>query len=261
MTRQQGSARVSSGSPLRQAAVANGHRSWLIAGVVALHIAAVAIGLWSLPRSVQTPSSLPIVVQIASLPSAQPHPVQPAEPSPPSAVSPPAPVKLPPRPSKPTVEPRHPAATRNARQAKPAEASAVSPPSGDMLGAALSDIHQQGWQQTSQRYAEDSTGGVQSALARYRQGWVRAVQTYIDLHFPKTRRDARLEFSVTVDRYGKLVGLDMVHSTGDAALDTQAFNAIRAAAPFRPFDAGMGNRQTLTFRQGWVFNQGALLEP
>ena len=246
---------------LRPATVDKRHCGWLISGVVALHLA-IAAGIWwlSMPMSATSTSS-PVILQLASVPA----PAKPPAPTPPSiSPSPPAPTRraASSAPSKPDVASAPVRHRHNDRPvSKPTPSRPSPPPAGDMLGNALADIHQQGWQSTSQRYAEDSAGNVQSALARYRQDWVRAVQSYVDLHFPKTHRNAQLEFSVTVDRQGRLVGLVMVHSTGDAALDAQAFSAVRAAAPFRPFDAGMGNRQTLTFRQGWVFNQGALLEP
>lgn len=258
MIRQTFRHRLSAHTPLRRAAVTSLHRGWLLAGVVALHVA-IAVGIWKAPVPSVPDAPATVILQLA----AKPQPSVPAvTPAPPPAPSLPQPASPPKPKAKPVAPAKHRApATRATHSARPREAAAPSPPAGDMLGNALASVHQQNWQDTSQRYAQDSTSSVQSALARYRQDWVRATQTYVDLHFPPTRRDARLEFNVTVDRYGKLVGLDMVHSTGDAALDAQAFKAVRAAAPFRPFDAGMGNRQTLTFRQGWVFNQGALLEP
>lgn len=258
MTRQATRYRLSAQSPLRRAAVTRLHRGWLLAGTVALHTIIAAV-VWLMPTANLPEAPTSVVLQLAAVHQSS-APVDVPAPQPPAA-SPPQ--TLPPsKPKTPPVVPvKHRAATHAANSAHPREAATPSLPTGDMLGNALASVHQQNWQDTSQRYAQDSTRGVQSALARYRQDWVRATQTYVDLHFPKTRRDARLTFNVTVDRYGKLVGLDMVHSTGDAALDAQAFKAVRAAAPFRPFDAGMGNRQMLTFQQGWVFNQGALLEP
>ncbi|WP_169733986.1 TonB family protein [Zymobacter palmae] len=260
MMRQAGGSTSVSGSPLRGAASGRVYRLWCVAGVIVLHVGIVA-GLWTMPLPTLTEPSSPIVIQLATV--AAPHPR--VQPSPADVVPPPPPPTKPTSPQ-PKTAPTHRSAPSRAssngavHHAQPSVAP-TPPAGGDMLGNALADVHQQAWQSTSQRYAQDSASSVQTALSRYRQDWVRATQTYIDLHFPRTRRDARLEFNVTVDRQGRLLGLDMVHSTGDAALDAQAFKAIRAAAPFRPFDAGMGNRQTLTFRQGWVFNQGALLEP
>ena len=258
MTRLSGRTYAYDGAPLRSAVASKKIRYTCVMAVLGAHLVAGA-WLWQTPLSPPLTPSAPMVLQLASV-------------APPAAFKKPAAIPIalhPPRPiaparsqKPPSSQPKSPVHSQKAHSARTVKPATSAPPSlaGDMLGDALASVHQQGWQATSQRYAEDSASNVQAALARYRLDWVRATQTYVDLHFPKTRRDARLEFDVTVDRRGRLLGLDMVHSTGDAALDAQAFKAVRAAAPFRPFDAGMGHRQTLTFRQGWIFNQGALLE-
>lgn len=259
MTRLSSPAYAYDGAPLRSAVASKKIRYACIMTVLGVHLVAGA-WLWRTPLSPPLTLSAPMMLQLASVAPLS-APKKPA--AIPVALPSPRPIasarSQKPRSSQPK-SPVHPQKAHSARTAKPAT---LAPPSlsGDMLGDALASVHRQGWQATSQRYAEEGASNVQAALARYRLDWVRATQTYVDLHFPKTRRDARLEFDVTVDRRGRLLGLDMVHSTGDAALDAQAFRAVRAAAPFRPFDAGMGHRQTLTFRQGWIFNQGALLEP
>lgn len=261
MIRSSGHASACDGTPLQSAVARKKTRYLCTAAVLCGHLVA-GTWLWQMPLSSPPVPPTPIVLQLASVTPA----AAPKEPSAAPAASPPSRPVAPARAQKPPSSSSKPSAhakkTQDTRAVKPAASTptVASQPSGDMLGNALNSVHQQGWQATSQRYAEDNARTVQSALARYRLDWVRATQTYVDLHFPKTRRDARLEFDVTVDRLGRLLKLDMVHSTGDATLDAQAFKAVRAAAPFRPFDAGMGSRQTLTFRQGWIFNQGALLE-
>lgn len=262
MIRSSGHVLACDDAPLRSAVAGKKARYACIVAVLGVHLVAGA-WLWHSPLSSPPALPAPIVVQLASMTPPAALKESAATPAVPPPSRPAAPARSQKKPPSSSSTPSTPAKkAQGTRTVKPAAStSAVAPPpSGDMLGEALASVHQQGWQATSQRYAEDGASNVQAALARYRLDWVRATQTYVDLHFPKTRRDARLTFDVTVDRRGRLLGLDMVHSTGDAALDAQAFKAIRAAAPFRPFDAGMGNRQTLTFRQGWIFNQGALLE-
>ena len=244
-------------APLRKTASASRSRwGWGLALAIAAHLG-IGVALWREPTPLlSSPARGGVTVQLTSM---APHAPAAAEQAHRAAVPPPRP-----KPSLPARHPgrrapKRPTSVRGAATAAPA----ARPPSaarGDLLNRALADVHQQAWQHTSRQYADDTASGVQSALARYRQDWVRGVQQYIDLHFPDTQRDASLIFDVTISRDGQLRALDVIHSTGDAALDALAFKNLRAAAPFRAFDAAMGGRQAITFRQRWVFNQGALLE-
>lgn len=200
-----------------------------------------------------------------------PSPTVNVSPAPEEVTAPPVPVDTQPTPTPPSASPEKPRtkspqrpaarhAEKSAPPGTPSSAPARKKSAGEMLEGGISELNRSGWAQTSDQFAVDNAPGVESALAQYRQEWVKGVQRYADAHFPKTTFEGVLTLNVTVARDGQLVSLNVLHSTGNAALDAQAMQVIRAAAPFRAFDASMGNRRNFSFQQRWIFNRGALFE-
>lgn len=212
----------------------------------------MAVRLYT-PPSAAEPSSQPIQPTKEAI---TPAPTPVAEQSSPNPIQ-----KSRPAPRKATSAPAHKTSTPASHaNATSKTASSQAPSASEMLEGSLSDMSKRGWTQTSERFAEDTAPNVQSALERYRRDWVQRAQRYADMHFPRTDFEGQLLLAVTVTRDGQLARLDVIHSSGNAALDAQALKTIRAAAPFRLFDEAMGNRRSVSFQQRWVFNRGALFE-
>jgi len=64
----------------------------------------------------------------------------------------------------------------------------------------------------------------------------------------------RLEF--TIFRNGRLEEIHLIRSSGSHLLDEEAVRAVRAAAPYRPLPAWMGERQSFT--AGFEYNDNRL---
>jgi protein TonB len=64
----------------------------------------------------------------------------------------------------------------------------------------------------------------------------------------------RLEF--TIFRNGRLEEIHLIRSSGSHLLDDEAIRAVRAAAPYRPLPAWMGERQSFT--AGFEYNDNRL---
>jgi len=64
----------------------------------------------------------------------------------------------------------------------------------------------------------------------------------------------RLEF--TILRSGRLEEIHLIRSSGSNLLDDEAIRAVRAAAPYRPLPAWMGERQSFT--AGFEYNDNRL---
>jgi protein TonB len=64
----------------------------------------------------------------------------------------------------------------------------------------------------------------------------------------------RLEF--TIFRNGRLEEIHLLRSSGSQVLDEEAMRAVRAAAPYRPLPAWMGERQSFT--AGFEYNDNRL---
>lgn len=155
-----------------------------------------------------------------------------------------------------------PPTSREAPQVAEAEAEplvAVPSASGrDLLADATRSIREQG-------LAPESPGDTgaprqaaeRAAEARYIDDWTRRVETYGNRVHPAPRYlQGQLRIRVVIGRDGELRQAEVVQSSGHSELDQAALDTVHGAAPYRPFDAGMGNLDSLSITRVWRFGQG-----
>lgn len=153
------------------------------------------------------------------------------------------------------------------RESAPQAADAAAPPSAtapsasgrDLLAQATRSIREQG---LSSEAAGPADGAPQlaaqrAAEARYIDDWTRRVEDYGNRVHPAPRHlQGQLRIRVVIGRDGGLRQAEVVQSSGHAELDQAALDTVRGASPYRPFDAGMGNLDSLSITRVWRFGQG-----
>ena len=160
-----------------------------------------------------------------------------------------------------------PAAESEPRESAPQEADAAAPPSDtapsasgrDLLAQATRSIREQGLSQESPGPADDEPrqAAQRAAEARYIDDWTRRVEDYGNRVHPAPRHlQGQLRIRVVIGRDGGLRQAEVVQSSGHAELDQAALDTVRGASPYRPFDAGMGNLDSLSITRVWRFGQG-----
>jgi len=155
-------------------------------------------------------------------------------------------------------EPRD-SAPQSAETSAPPAAAAPSASGRDLLAQATASIRDQG---LSPEYAGEQPGegrpaAQQAAEARYIDDWTRRVEDYGNRVHPAPRELAgQLRIRVVVGRDGQVRQAEVIQSSGHAELDQAALDTVHGAAPYRPFDRGMGNLDSLSITRVWRFGQG-----
>lgn len=129
----------------------------------------------------------------------------------------------------------------------------------DLLADATRSIREQGLAPTSRGIdsAAPRQAAQRAAEARYIDDWTRRVETYGNRVHPAPRHlQGQLRIRVVVGRGGELRQAEVVQSSGHPELDQAALDTVHGAAPYRPFDAGMGSLDSLSITRVWRFGQG-----
>lgn len=161
-----------------------------------------------------------------------------------------------PREAQAAAEPRD-AAPRSAEAAPTASAPSAS--GRDLLAQASTSIREQG---LAPEFAGEQPGAGrqaarQAAEARYIDDWTRRVEDYGNRVHPAPRHlEGQLRIRVVIGRDGQVRRAEVVQSSGHAELDQAALDTVHGAAPYRPFDRGMGHLDSLSITRVWRFGQG-----
>ncbi|WP_162500926.1 TonB family protein, partial [Modicisalibacter coralii] len=147
--------------------------------------------------------------------------------------------------------------------AEPPRAERKTPvPSGQsLLAQASSSVRERGFEATPAGGGEagdaSQRGARQAAEARYIEDWTRRVETYGNRFYPAPPElDGQLRIRVVIGRDGQLREAEVIQSSGEPELDQSALDTVRGAAPYRPFDSGMGSRDSLTITRVWRYGKG-----
>ncbi|MFW6346764.1 MAG: energy transducer TonB, partial [Halomonas sp.] len=96
-----------------------------------------------------------------------------------------------------------------------------------------------------------------AAEARYIDDWTRRVEAYGNRVHPAPRHlHGQLRIRVVIGREGELRQAEVIQSSGHPELDQAALDTVHGAAPYRPFDAGMGDLDSLSITRVWRFGEG-----
>lgn len=153
------------------------------------------------------------------------------------------------------------------RESAPQAADAAAPPSvtapsasgRDLLAQATRSIREQGLAPEAAGQAGEAPqlAAQRAAEARYIDDWTRRVEDYGNRVHPAPRHlQGQLRIRVVIGRDGGLRQAEVVQSSGHAELDQAALDTVHGAAPYRPFDAGMGSLDSLSITRVWRFGQG-----
>ena len=163
-----------------------------------------------------------------------------------------------PREAEATPEPRD-SAPQSADTSAPPTASAPSASGRDLLAQATSSIREQG---LSPDFAGEQPGqgrqaAQQAAEARYIDDWTRRVEDYGNRVHPAPQHlSGQLRIRVVIGSDGQVRRAEVIQSSGHAELDQAALDTVHGAGPYRPFDRGMGNLDSLSITRVWRFGQG-----
>ena len=155
-------------------------------------------------------------------------------------------------------EPRESAPQASELPSAPA-AAAPSASGRDLLAQATSSIREQGLAPSVEGPAADSQrpAAQRAAEARYIDDWTRRVEDYGNRVHPAPRHlDGQLRIRVVIGRDGQLRQAEVVQSSGHTELDQAALDTVHGAGPYRPFDSGMGELDSLSITRVWRFGQG-----
>ncbi|WP_305038587.1 energy transducer TonB [Halomonas alkalisoli] len=147
-----------------------------------------------------------------------------------------------------------------ASESPTAPATAAPSASGrDLLAQATSSIREQGLAPSVEGPSADSQrpAAQRAAEARYIDDWTRRVEDYGNRVHPAPRHlDGQLRIRVVIGRDGQLRQAEVVQSSGHTELDQAALDTVHGAGPYRPFDSGMGELDSLSITRVWRFGQG-----
>ncbi|HSP58576.1 MAG TPA: TonB family protein [Halomonas sp.] len=180
----------------------------------------------------------------------------PEEPAPAAAESP-GETQTPPEPQA-LPEPRV-SAPQAATSAERPTAAAPSASGRDLLAQATASIREQGLAAETRGPSGDTRqqAARRAAEARYIDDWTRRVEDYGNRVHPAPREfSGQLRIRVVIGRDGELRQAEVVQSSGHTELDQAALDTVRGAAPYRPFDQGMGDLDSLSITRVWRFGQG-----
>jgi protein TonB len=143
----------------------------------------------------------------------------------------------------------------------PAEPTAAAPSASgrDLLAQATTSIREQGLTPGTLGPTGDASqqAAQRAAEARYIDDWTRRVEDYGNrVHPAPSDLHGQLRIRVVIGRSGELRQAEVVQSSGHAELDQAALETVRGAAPYRPFDSGMGQLDSLSITRIWRFGQG-----
>ncbi|ERS92031.1 energy transducer TonB [Halomonas sp. PBN3] len=128
----------------------------------------------------------------------------------------------------------------------------------DLLADATRSIREQGLAPESPgETGAPRQAAERAAEARYIDDWTRRVEAYGNRVHPAPRHlHGQLRIRVVVGREGELRQAEVIQSSGHPELDQAALDTVHGAAPYRPFDAGMGNLDSLSITRVWRFGEG-----
>ncbi|MGE4532395.1 TonB family protein [Halomonas sp.] len=155
-----------------------------------------------------------------------------------------------------------PSTPREAPQAADAggEPSVAAPSASgrDLLADATRSIREQGLAPESPgETGAPRQAAERAAEARYIDDWTRRVEAYGNRVHPAPRHlHGQLRIRVVIGREGELRQAEVIQSSGHPELDQAALDTVHGAAPYRPFDAGMGNLDSLSITRVWRFGEG-----
>lgn len=138
-------------------------------------------------------------------------------------------------------------------------ASAPAASGRDLLAQATTSIREQGLssEAAGPREEGDRQAARRAAEARYIDDWTRRVEDYGNRVHPAPRHlHGQLRIRVVIGRDGELRQAEVIQSSGHPELDQAALDTVQGAAPYRPFDSGMGDRDSLSITRVWRFGQG-----
>ncbi|MFP4136897.1 MAG: TonB family protein [Halomonas sp.] len=143
----------------------------------------------------------------------------------------------------------------------PGEPSVAAPSASgrDLLADATRSIREQGLAPES---PGDDAGAPRQAAgraaeARYIDDWTRRVEAYGNRVHPAPRHlHGQLRIRVVIGREGELRRAEVIQSSGHPELDQAALDTVHGAAPYPPFDAGMGDLDSLSITRVWRFGEG-----
>ncbi|WP_136247168.1 TonB family protein [Halomonas borealis] len=129
----------------------------------------------------------------------------------------------------------------------------------DLLAQATTRIREQGLSAEAVGDTPEAArpAAQRAAEARYIDDWTRRVEDYGNrVHPAPPGLSGRLQIRVVIGRDGQLRRAEVVQSSGHPELDQAALDTVRDAAPYRPFDAGMGDLDSLSISRFWRFGEG-----
>ncbi|MDW5375968.1 TonB family protein [Halomonas sp. HP20-15] len=190
-------------------------------------------------------------------PKPEPAP-EPATPEPPPAPEP-APQPATPEPTpKPEPAPRP---KTSPEPTAPPKASST-PDAQALLAQASASVRERGFDSSAAGEGDDNASDSQKAAqraakARYIDAWSRRVEEYGNRYYPAPEAlDGQLRIRVVIGRDGQLRQAEVIQSSQQPELDQAALDTVRGAAPYRPFDRGMGERDSLTITRVWQYGKG-----
>ena len=200
-------------------------------------------------------------------PQQAPEPDSAPEPSAPAPPPEPAPAPQPPSPEPPPKPESAPQPAAPPEPATPPKASSPpktssQPDAQALLAQASASVRERGFDSSAAGGGDDSASDSQKAAqraakARYIDAWSRRVEEYGNRYYPAPEAlDGQLRIRVVIGRDGQLRQAEVIQSSQQPELDRAALDTVRGAAPYRPFDRGMGERDSLTITRVWQYGKG-----
>lgn len=108
-----------------------------------------------------------------------------------------------------------------------------------------------------------SSNTSEYAYAGYMRNWVDRIERVGNLNYPDAARRQKLHgdvlLTVTLDRDGKVIGIEIIGSSGEQLLDQAAERIVRLAAPFPPLPQGGERVDELHITRTWQFQANNVL--
>jgi protein TonB len=108
-----------------------------------------------------------------------------------------------------------------------------------------------------------SSNTSEYAYAGYMRNWVDRIERVGNLNYPDAARRQKLHgdvlLTVTLDRDGKVMDIEVISSSGQDLLDKAAERIVRLAAPFPPLPQGGERVDELHITRTWQFQEDNVL--